>query len=130
MATEEALRCFSAAAAADYTAATNQYKFVKLTANRTVTVCSAITDVVVGVLQNRPDINQAATVGYHGVSKVQADAALTAGQQVGTSADGQADAKTPGTDTTEYVAGVVVTGAAAAGEIAEVMLNIPAHRAA
>lgn len=130
MAAEESLKSFSAVAGADLSGVANQYKFVKLNANRQVILCAAATDVPVGVLQNRPGNGEAATVGYHGITKVQADAALSAGAQIGTSADGQADAKTPGTDTTEYVVGIVVGGAGAAGELAEALISIPGHRAA
>ena len=49
-----------------------------------------------------------------GFSKVSADAALAINQLIGTAADGQADAKTVGTDTTEYVVGNVLVAAGAA----------------
>jgi len=130
MATEEGLQCISAVAGADLSAVANQYKAVKLSANKTVILCAAATDVPVGILQNTPGSGQAATVGVRGVTKWQADAAIAAGVQVGTSADGQADAKVAGTDITEYVIGQVVGGAGAAGEIAEVLISIPGHRAA
>ena len=36
-----------------------QYHFVKMSGNNTVTVCAAITDVPIGVLQNTPTSGQA-----------------------------------------------------------------------
>ena len=109
-------------AAADLS--TKQFYFVKLVGNRQVNVCSAATDKPVGVLQNKPDASgKAAEVLTFGRTKVVADAALTAGDLIGTSADGQADPKVPGTDTTEYVVGVVTRGVSAAGEIAEALIN-------
>ena len=66
-----------------------------------------------------------------GISKVSADAALAIGQLIGTAADGQADAKTVGTDTTQYVVGNVLVAAGAAGEMATTTVNcLNPHRAA
>ena len=110
-------------AAADLSAAGNQYKFVEIVGNNSVNVCNGATDRPVGVLQNRPKSGEAAEVVAIGVTKVQADAQLTAGLLIGTSADGQADAKTVGTDTTEYIVGTVLQGASAAGALATALIN-------
>lgn len=110
-------------AAADLSAAGNQYKFVELVGNNSVNVCNGATDRPIGVLQNRPKSGEAAEVVAIGVTKVQADAQLTAGLLIGTSADGQADSKVPGTDTTEYVVGVVLQGASAAAALATALIN-------
>lgn len=108
-----------------------QFYFVKLSAADTVAVCAAATDVPIGILQNKPASGEIAEVMCVGVSKVSADAALSVGNLVGTSADGQADAKTVGTDTTEYVCGQVLTATSNAGELASVAINCLApHRAA
>lgn len=112
-------------AGADLTAA--QYRFVKLSAAKTVILCAAVTDHPIGVLQNTPDNTEEATVCAIGVTKVSADAALTAGAAIGTSADGQAAAYTVA-DTTKYIVGHVIAGTAAAGEIATVFVNCPAAR--
>src|SRR5574337_1127881 len=88
-----------------------QYYFVKLSADKTVVVCAAATDIPIGVLQNKPDASgKAAEVVAVGVTKVSGDADLDAGHLIGTSGDGQADRKLPGTDTTEYTVGQVVVG--------------------
>ena len=105
------------------TLATKQFYFVKLSADRTVIVCSAATDKPVGVVQNKPASGETAEVMIIGQTKVEADGALTAGALIGTSADGQADIKLPGTDTTEYVVGMVTLGAGAAGRRAEALIN-------
>lgn len=110
-------------AGADLSAVGNQYKFVKLSAINTVVLCNGATDVPIGVLQNRPASGEGADVCAIGVTKVQGDADLSVGNQIGTSADGQADAKTPGTDTTEYVVGVVLEDNAAAGGYAVALIN-------
>jgi hypothetical protein len=105
-----------------------QYHFVKMSGNNTVTVCAAITDVPIGVLQNAPTSGQAAEVCLFGITKVKADGTLAAGNVIGTSADGQADAITPGTDTTVYTMGLALN-AAVAGDVVEMFLNATAGRA-
>lgn len=99
-----------------------QYRFVKLSADYTVVIAAAATDKVIGVLQNDPVSGAAAIVRIFGRSKVESDAALSVGDFIGTQSDGQADAKTPGTDTTEYVLGIVCKASGAAGDIAEAIL--------
>lgn len=109
----------------------SQYKIVKLSAARTVTVCAAVTDVPVGVLQSKPAATgRAAVVRVAGSTKIQADASLTYGNLIGTSGDGQADAKTAGTDTTEYVLGIMIDSPGGAGQIGEAIISVPPFRAA
>jgi predicted RecA/RadA family phage recombinase len=75
-------------------------------------------DVVIGVLQNKPqNAGNAATVGIRGVSKVVCDAAITAGTNVKVSADGQAAAAGAGP-----TVGVALTTTANAGELVSVLL--------
>lgn len=100
-----------------------QYYFVKISADNTVVICAAATDVPIGVLQNAPASGGVAEVCMVGVTKVNSDAALTAGNRIGTAADGQADAKTAGTDTTEYAVGIVLIGSGAAGGLATAAIN-------
>lgn len=128
-ATEFPLLVLNYEAAADLSG--KQYYFVKESAAGKVTVCAAATDVPIGVLQNAPTSGQQARVMTLGVSKVSSDAALTLGLLIGTSADGQADAKAPGTDTTEYVCGRVTRASGAAGGMAMALINcLNPHRAA
>lgn len=104
-------------AAADYSAAgtnpiygTYERRFVYLSAAGTVTVCSSATQRPIGVLLNRPKAGEVADVAeLRGLIAVQADAAITAGQYVGTSSDGQAAAYTYGSSTTNFVCGIAVT---------------------
>ena len=118
-------------AGADLSAATNQYKFVKLDSSGDVILCAAATDIPYGVLQDKPKSGDTATVMLVGISKVQGDADLAKGDLIGTSADGQADAKVPGTDTTNYVVGQVIVDNAAAGGLATCTINcLNPHRAA
>ncbi len=98
----------------------DQHKFVKLNADNQVILCAAATDKPLGILQNKPDASgKGAEVIVIGVSKVQADEALSAGDVIGTSADGQAKVSVA----TEYPMGQVIIGAANAAEIAEVVIN-------
>ena len=109
-------------AGADLSAA--QYMFVKLNADNQVILCAAATDIPIGVLQNKPDASgKAAEVCVMGITKVSSDAALTAGNMIGPAADGQADAKTAGTDATGFVCGQVVVGSAAAAGLAVAVIN-------
>jgi len=116
-------------ASADLSA--KQYYFVKMSGEKTVTVCAGATDIPCGVLQNKPTSGQAAEVCAIGVSKVSGDADLDAGHLIGTSGDGQADRKIAGTDTTEYVVGQVMLGNGAAGGLITALINCASpHRAA
>lgn len=108
-------------ASADLSA--KQYYFVKISGLNTVTVCSAVTDVPIGVLQNTPTSGQAAEVCIIGISKVNSDAGLSRGNLIGTAADGQAAAYVPGTDTTKYLCGQVLFASANAGELATAVIN-------
>jgi hypothetical protein len=120
---------FTRVAGADLSAL--QYYFVKLSTTDTVVVCAAATDVPIGILQNAPTSGQEATIMVTGISKVNSNAALSIGDLIGTAGDGQADAKVPGTDTTEYVVGVVLEASGAAGELATATVNgLNPHRAA
>lgn len=129
MAWEAPLLCYSGiVAGADLSAAANQYKFVKWSADRTVVLCNGVTDIPCGVLQNTPASGDAATVGFLGVSKVQGDADLAAGNSIGTSSDGQAAAYTVA-DTTKHIVGAVIFGNSAAGGYATCSINCITHRA-
>ena len=114
-------------AAADLSS--KQYHFVVLSSASTVNVATAITNAPIGILQNAPTSGQSAIVAVSGVSKVVADGTLAAGNFIGTSADSQADAISPGTDTTVYMMGQCL-GAASAGETTEMILNVTNGRAA
>lgn len=68
-----------------------QYHFLKVTGADQVGLATDATDLVVGILQNKPqEPGQAATVGYEGVSNVIASAAINAGDLVAPTADGKA----------------------------------------
>lgn len=106
-----------------------QYHFVKLSSGNVV-ACSAVTDIPVGVLQNAPTSGKAAEVVLLGGTKIVSSGNLSAGVQIGTSTAGRAAALTPGTDTTKYVAGTLITAAGADGVVGSAVVNcINPHRA-
>lgn len=111
---------------------TKQYYFVKLNSDGKAVICSGATDVPIGVLQNAPNTGETAEVMIVGVSKVSCDGVVGVGALVGTSGDGQADAKVPGTDTTEYAVGRHIgTAAGAASDLITCTVNcLNPHRAA
>lgn len=98
-----------------------QYKFVKLNNAGDVVAIAAATDVPCGILQNKPNTGEAAQVAVEGVSKVQADEALDEGEEVGTSADGQA--QTPAGASGVAIVGKVLKAAGAAGRIATIQFS-------
>lgn len=114
MATEEILRTVTREAGEDLSAA--QYTFVKLNASGQVIQCDTQGEQAYGILQNDPDeAGKAAIVAIGGISKCEAGEAVTAGNFVGTAADGQAlDASLT---TGDVQLGLAVSSAGAAGEI-------------
>lgn len=100
-----------------------QYYFVKLNSSGQVVIIAANTDKPIGILQNAPASGGVAEVMLYGISKVSADADLTVGNQIGASADGQAAAYAPGTDTTKYIVGEVLTDNTAAAGLVSVAFN-------
>lgn len=122
MATEIPVLTFTRAAAADLSA--QQYRFVKLDASGDIAAIGAATDQAIGVLQNKPDAaGKAAEVMVMGISKVEADAALNEADLIGPSADGQADAKVPGTDTSEFICGQMISATSGAGVLGTAAIN-------
>jgi hypothetical protein len=126
MATEGTQSRYSSGLTASADLSTHQFKFVKMSGNRTVTVCAAVTDIPCGVLQNDPASGEAAIVAYAGETKVQADETLAVADLIGTSTDGQAAVVAAGTDLTVYIAGQVIEGVTNAGEYATAVISCAA----
>ncbi len=96
----------------------HQYKFVKVTGRHQVGLAGA-GDTVVGVLQNKPQVDgQAATVGIFGVSVVRTGGAVDPGDEVEVDANGCAVALSAGTSV-----GVAIEGAAGADLLISVLLK-------
>lgn len=96
----------------------SQYKLVKLASTAgAVKVCSAATDVSIGVLYNEPASGEAALVAHGGVVKMLSEASVTAGAYVAPSTTGRAKVTTTGNDD---VVGIALT-AGDAGDIISVL---------
>lgn len=94
----------------------NQYRFVTVKGEHLCGRADA-DDVVVGVLQNKPQVpNEAATVGIRGVSKVRVAGPITAGSGVGSGADGRG--------VTGGSLGVALSTATEADELISVLLQL------
>lgn len=106
-----------------------QYCFVEIKAADTVQKTSAAAAVAMGVLQNNPNSGQQAQVRLLGKSLVVAAGTITAGALVGTDANGYADSKTAGSDTTEYVIGQALE-TFASGDIRSILVRGTPLRAA
>lgn len=120
--TSQAVKDGTRRAGADLSAA--QHTFVKLDGSGDAVQCAAATDIPYGVLLNNPGLGGVCEIGIVGIFKVSADAALATPQTpIGTSADGQADAKVAGTDLTEYVVGHTIETAGGAGEKIACVIN-------
>jgi hypothetical protein len=102
-----------------------QYRFVKISSGKAY-ACSGATDVPIGVLQNDPASGEEAAIVVIGGSKVVASAGINTGVKIGTDANGKADAKTAGTDTTEYTVGQVILASGADGDILTAVINCAA----
>jgi hypothetical protein len=106
----------------------NQYRFVKATSTAgTCTLATgAANELVLGVLQNKPQYtDMAATVAIRGVVKVEAGTGgVAAGNAVKVEADGQAVAATLPADAAVVVG--VALGAASAGQLFPCLLRLGA----
>jgi len=109
---------------------TKQYTAVKLSESGTVAAVSAVTDKVIGILQNAPYTGEAAEVMVSGVSFWKAGGSIdvSSNPTVGSADDGEAVAYAPGTDTTKYIVGTALRDAAA-GDIVDVLLGHAARGA-
>lgn len=105
--------------------AITQFRYVKLSADNTVVQCSGVTDDPIGVAQDAATgagAPHSIKVCLVGITKLEGDADLAAGDNIGTSADGQAAAYTVA-DTTKRINGKVLIGNAAAGGIITAAVN-------
>lgn len=111
-----------AVAGAGLTGAAVQYTFVKISADNTVVQCAGATDVPIGVLQAPvAATGDPVDVVVVGETLIQADASVTAGDIIQTSADGQAKTCV----STGYPVGraVNVAGATTAGNLFTAVVN-------
>jgi hypothetical protein len=91
---------------------TYQYRFVKMSADNTVTVCGN-GEKAIGILQNKPSVaGQAARVRVFGVSRVEMHTTCAFGDYVGSQADGEA---VPVTADHAYYCAICVDGETVVG---------------
>lgn len=127
MATELDIRDWSCGMTAENDLSAKQFYALELgTATDQVDVCDGATDLVVGILQNKPTAGQAAAIRTHGISKCVAGGTIARGDRVGTTNAGKMVAKTADAD---LVVGIALK-AAASDEIFPVLLTIGCQRAA
>lgn len=94
----------------------NQYRFVTIKGEHLAGRADDTT-LVVGVLQNKPQVpNEAATVAIRGVSKVRVAGAVAAGAGVGSGADGRG--------VTGGTVGIALSSATEADELISVLLTL------
>lgn len=112
-------------AIADADMRTVQYHLLRASSQGRVNVSSqangGLSDIV-GVLQNKPNTNQHATVGYRGISKVVAGAAISVHRFLTTNGSGRAIAANSG----DLVCGQALSAAGADGEVIDALLKFPA----
>ena len=107
---------------------TKQYHILRASAEGECQVASnpgGGQDEIVGVLQNKPNNNQHASVGYDGVTKLIAGGAITANRQITANSSGSAAHAGSG----DWVLGQALNAAGADGETISALLSIPAIHA-
>ena len=107
---------------------TKQYYFVEMGgAAGQIDVCDNAGDLVLGVLQNKPNAaNKLCAIRVMGTTKVICGGTVTEMARVGTDVDGKCVVKSTAAD---LVAGIALE-AGAAGDIIEILLTPAAQRAA
>ena len=100
-----------------------QFYGVKLSADRTVILPTADTDICIGILLNKPNAGEVALVMVIGRTPVVSDEALAYGVNIYIASGGKAKVSLAGTDTTKYVCGHVVEHSSADPELADVIVN-------
>jgi len=112
---------FTLASAADYRTGNGQFRFAKVTTTGKAQQ-SVLGEAAIGVRQNTCNLNEAMTIVGNGISMVEAGAAVTAGDQVGSDATGRAKLAASG----EFINGRALETATGAGIIIAVLLATPA----
>ena len=122
MATKGPLETFTLEAAADLSG--KQYHIVRMSAANQCNQASNATDLnIIGVLQNKPQAGEFATVADGGTSKVVAGGSVSVGNPVTTNGSGRAVAVSSGTN--QVVIGTALDAATADGDVISVRLTRP-----
>lgn len=101
---------------------TKQYFAVKQDTDGTVILAAAATDKIIGVLQNKPAVGQAALVRWLGSTKMKAGGVLTVGCWVTSDSSGQAVATSTNKDV--VIGKYLGAASCASGDIIEVQIHL------
>ncbi|MCK4454537.1 DUF2190 family protein [Candidatus Parcubacteria bacterium] len=96
-----------------------QYYFVQMDSSGDMEIGEGATDLLLGVLQDKPESGQAGTYRHEGTTKVVASGAIAIGADVTSDAAGKAVTTTTQGD---KVKGIALEAAAADGDIIEIQL--------
>lgn len=92
-----------------------RYRFVELSGDNQFDLIDGTSDIPFGVLQNKPQAGENATVAYNGVTKIVAGDTVTAGDPLVPNATGHAT--TAGSTAGTKVGAVAITGGASGSTI-------------
>lgn len=96
-----------------------QYYFMQMDSSGDMEIGEGATDLLLGVLQDKPESGQAGTYRYAGTTKVVASGAIAVGAEVTSDSAGKAVTTTTQGDT---VKGIALEAAATDGDIIEIQL--------
>ena len=96
-----------------------QFYIMQMDSDGNMEIAESATDLILGVLQDKPESGQAGTYRHAGTSKVVASAAIAIGADVTTTSAGKAVTTTTQGD---KVIGIALEAAAADGDIIEIQL--------
>ncbi len=116
----QALKDFEKTGNAGESMTASKYYIVQLSATGDIEIGEGATDLLVGVLQNKPASGEAALYRFAGTSKVVASAAIAIGAYVTSTAAGKAVTTTTAGN---VVIGRALEAAAADGDIIEIQLT-------
>ena len=105
---------------------TKQYHILRASAANECQIASfpgGGADEVIGILQNKPNNNEHASVGYAGISKLIAGGAITANRLVTANGSGRAAHAASG----DWIVGQAITAAGADGETISCLIGMPAQ---
>jgi len=105
---------------------TKQYTFVKMDTDGTAITGSAITDKMIGILQNSPGVGGECELMVNGVGKVYTTNSMSIGDKVGVHTDGTA-ITLGGSETTANVYGICLEASGGTGQLATILFSCMQH---
>lgn len=117
----QSIKDFEKSGVAGESLASAKYHIVQLDASGNIEIGKGATDLIVGVLQNKPASGGAALYRFGGTSKVVAGGVIAIGDMVTSKSDGRGLTTTTDGD---IVIGRALEAAGADGDIIEVLLSV------